>query len=175
MTHPNDPTQWHYAADGQRFGPVSTEEIAGLVRQGTLNGQSLVWSPAMAEWQPLASTSLASTLGGMSAPPPLTGGAVKNDLVWVLAFAPIIGLFLEGFASGLTGIAIDSLWFITLLLNVGLSTADEKRLVAAGHDTSQMGASWLVPVYLYKRAEVLRQPQAYFWVWCALFALILFA
>ena len=106
-------------------------------------------------------------------PPPLTGEAVDNTIIWVLAFAPIIGLFLEQFFSGLTGASEGALWFITLGLNIVLGYMDEKKLKAAGHDTSQMGAVWLVPVYLFKRAKVLKHNYAYFIVWCVLFALLL--
>ena len=32
-----------------------------------------------------------------------------------------------------------------------------KESKKAGHDTSKMGSAWIVPVYLYKRAHVLKQ------------------
>jgi len=52
---------------------------------------------------------------------------------------------------------------------------DERKLKAAGHDTKKMGGAWLVPVYLYKRARVLKHNLAYFIVWVVCFVAILVA
>ena len=68
----------------------------------------------------------------------------------------------------------SALWFVTIVINTVLATWDEKKLKAAGHDTLGMGAAWIVPVYLYKRARVLRQSNGYFVVWCVTFALFVF-
>ena len=106
--------------------------------------------------------------------PPLTGTSVKNGMVWTLAFAPAIGQLCEGFVGSIIGMQyFEKLWFITVLLNIGLSLADERVLKKAGHDTSKMGSAWIVPVYLYKRAHVLKQNLAYFITWIVVFALVL--
>ncbi|MEI8315435.1 MAG: DUF4339 domain-containing protein [Verrucomicrobiota bacterium] len=166
---------WHYATNGQRFGPVVEDEMPSLIRQRKITAESQVWNPELPEWQPITSSKFADLVRDPNAPPPLTGAAVSNTVVWVLAFAPLIGMFLEGFVSGLTGASVNSLWFITLALNIVLGIVDEKKLKAAGHDTSKMGAAWLVPVYLFKRAKILKHNYAYFIVWCVLFGIILFA
>ncbi len=62
---------------------------------------------------------------------------------------------------------------MTLALNIILSIADEKKLRKAGYDTSKMGSAWLIPVYLFRRAELLNQKNAYFWVWLIMFILSL--
>lgn len=41
-----------------------------------------------------------------------------------------------------------------VLLNIALSTWDERRLRQAGIDTSAFGPAFLVPVYLFKRARM---------------------
>lgn len=69
----------------------------------------------------------------------------------------------------------DRLGPITLLLNVGLSMQDERNLKKAGHDTEKMGGAWLVPVYMFKRAQILKQNNAYFIVWVVLFCVSLFS
>jgi hypothetical protein len=125
------------------------------------------------DWQPVLTSKSANSVRGPNAPPPLTGAATTNTIIWVLAFAPLIGIFLERFFSGMTGIPQESLWFITLVLNIILGYADEKKLKAAGHDTSSMGGAWLVPGYLFKRAKMLKHNYAYFIVWCVLFGLLL--
>ena len=69
-----------------------------------------------------------------------------------------------------------SYWYITLALNLLLSFFDEKQLQKAGHNTSRFkGWGWLVPVYLYQRAQNLQQNLAYFIVWQVFFALVLLA
>lgn len=113
------------------------------------------------------------------------GVVVDNGVVWVLAFAPLIGYLLEYIvAYAVNGnewqaeLAMQgkSYWFVTLLLNIGLSLLDEKRLDKSGCDTSKFkGMVWLVPVYLYQRARALRHSLAYFVTWVVCFVLIMFA
>lgn len=167
--------EWHYSTDGQRVGPIQETQVVALIQEGKITDQSLVWNKTLGDWQQILESRFADFVRDPNAPPPLTGMAVDNTIIWVLAFAPLLGLVLQGFLSGLTGISQGSLWFVTLLLNVATSYADEKKLKAAGHNTAKMGAAWLVPVYLFKRAQVLKQNYAYFIVWCALFGLSLFA
>jgi hypothetical protein len=95
---------------------------------------------------------------------------VNNSIVWVLAFAPIIGTFLQGFIVGLLFgdnwfYYFNKFWWITLALNLILCYWDEKKLEKQGVDTESMGSSFLVPIYLYKRASVLSQSPIYLWVW----------
>lgn len=103
---------------------------------------------------------------------------INNTVIWFLAFAPIIGSFLEGFFWGFLStytqrdISIDRFWWITIALNILLCTIDEKRLEQRGVDVDKLGSAWLVPVYLFKRAALLRQSQAYFWVWIVCFLLM---
>lgn len=164
--------EWHYALKGERLGPTSQDQMIAMIRENVLSPETVVWNREMPTWAPIATTPLAAHFPS-DQPPPLVGDAVDNTVIWVLAFAPVIGLFLEGFFGSLLGIATDSLWFITVVLNIILATADESKLKKAGHDTSKMGAAWLVPVYLYKRAGILKQTYAYFTVWCVLFGLLL--
>ena len=62
----------------------------------------------------------------------------------------------------------------TLVLNIALSIADEKHLQRAGYNTGALGQSWLIPVYLFKRSQMLEQSKSYFIVWTVLFVLSLF-
>jgi ferric-dicitrate binding protein FerR (iron transport regulator) len=45
--------QWYCAVNGQRFGPVSDQELAAWIQQGRLKPADLVWCEGMAEWQPM--------------------------------------------------------------------------------------------------------------------------
>jgi len=163
--------EWHYESKGVRLGPVSEAEILSQISSGQLEQRSFVWKKGMADWTPLESTVFSSQFG--HSPPPLTGQAVDNTFVWWLAFAPVLGVFIAGFLSGLTHKDIGQFWWVTLVLNIILSMIDENKLKKAGNDTSKMGASWIVPVYLFKRAKVLKQNNSYFIVWVVLFCLSL--
>lgn len=113
------------------------------------------------------------------------GGRVDNGVVWILAFAPLIGYLLEYIVAYAVhdnewqaelAMQASSYWFVTLLLNIGLSLLDEKRLERSGCDTSKFkGMVWLVPVYLYQRAQTLRHSLSYFIVWVICFILVLFS
>jgi uncharacterized membrane protein YhaH (DUF805 family) len=63
--------QWHYTDQGNQKGPFSVEQMAALLRAGTVRGDTLVWSAGMAGWVPLAQSGLAGPLGV----PPASPGA----------------------------------------------------------------------------------------------------
>ena len=172
-------TQWFYEDNGQKKGPVSEEAIAQLIRASSISPGTPVWKQGFADWIPIESTDLRVHLDTTS-PPPLSGDHINNTLVWVLAFAPLIGYLLEWVLAGAIHSdnqfamerAMDDskYWFITLVLNIALSFADEKYLRKAGHNTSKFkGWIWLVPVYLYQRAKATKQSLAYFSVWIICF------
>jgi hypothetical protein len=164
---------WHYEMNGTRSGPVSENDIHELIAANKLGRGSFVWRKGMSEWVKLDTTAFGARFA--NEPPPLTGAAVSNTLVWWLAFGPLVGEFIAGMLAGATDKSIDKFWWVTLVLNIALSVADEKKLKQAGHDTSQMGAAYIVPVYLFKRAKILNQSNSYFIVWVVLFCLSLLA
>ena len=42
--------QWFYALNEQRHGPVGTDEICELIKNGTIHSDSLMWKQGMTEW-----------------------------------------------------------------------------------------------------------------------------
>ena len=64
-----DMTQWYYARDGQRHGPVGGDELQRLAVAGTVRPHDLVWREGMAQWQPAQSATGFFTTAAM--PPPL--------------------------------------------------------------------------------------------------------
>ena len=60
---------WFYANNRERKGPVSEEEFRGLVTQGEIKHDTLVWNEEMANWEPYAKVQAESVAA--SAPPPL--------------------------------------------------------------------------------------------------------
>ena len=66
-------SEWHYAKDGARLGPVPSQRLKELAASGELAPTDLVWKEGLPEWRP------ASTLKGLfpdvqakpGGPPPL--------------------------------------------------------------------------------------------------------
>jgi hypothetical protein len=180
----NQAATWHLELDGERRGPLSHEEVIALIGDRKVNRDTLGWQPGFADWKPLSATLLAAEF--TQEPPPLHGKSVPNGLIWTLAFAPIIGDMIAvtafyGTANALqiriaeaAGTQAHKYWWITVVLNIGLSLWDEHKLRKAGYDTKKMGGAWLVPVYLYRRATVLKHNLGYFFVWIASFFFSLF-
>ncbi|WP_297572083.1 DUF4339 domain-containing protein [uncultured Deefgea sp.] len=175
---------WFYEEDGQRNGPISEEEIINFIKSEKISYGSAVWKKGYPDWLKIENTELRTYLE-RSSPPPLSGDHVNNTLVWVLAFAPILGMLLEYFIAGAihkneyaASVAVESgkYWFVTLVLNVVLSYSDENKLRKAGHNTDKFkGMAWLVPVYLYQRAKNLNHNLAYFITWIVSFLFTLLA
>lgn len=175
---------WFYEQGGQRKGGITEIEIANLIRSGVLSRRSSVWKNGLSDWVKVENTELRNYFNH-GEPPPLTGEHVNNSVVWVLAFAPILGFILEYVVAGMVydseysaerAVSNGKFWYITLILNIGLSYWDEKRIKAAGTNTESFsGWVWLVPVYLFQRAKALKQNLAYFIVWIVCFVIVLSA
>lgn len=174
--------QWYYEKSGKRVWGISEKEIAALINLGTLSHGTSVWKKQFKDWMKIENTELKIYLDEIS-PPPLASEHISNTIVWILAFAPFLGLLLEYFVAGVvyaenpimaeTATASSEFWYVTILLNISLSILDEKRLKNAGINTANFkGLTWLVPVYLYKRAKSLKQGLGYFVVWLTWFVLV---
>jgi uncharacterized RDD family membrane protein YckC len=66
---------WFYAEGSQQKGPVSEYDLAGLVRQGVVKPEMLIWREGLPDWQPLSQarpdlvpSSDAPVLGGVAVP-----------------------------------------------------------------------------------------------------------
>ncbi len=156
----------YYFHNEERQGPVNEKELIELIKKRILNLNSMVWRKDFSRWQPISNTSFDHYV---EEPPPLSGDVINNTVVWWLAFAPLLGLFVEYVISSLTGIDIYNLFFITIILNIYLGYLDDKLLKKAGYNTNLLGIVWFVPVYLFRRASILKQSNAYGIVWCITF------
>ncbi|MDF5946840.1 DUF4339 domain-containing protein [Pseudomonas aeruginosa] len=94
--------------EGERKGGFDQQQIIALIRSGKLTYGSMVWKKGMPGWAQIEQTELRQHLEDI-APPPLTGAGVNNKIIWLLAFAPIIGYLLESFVAGLLG-ATEAQW-----------------------------------------------------------------
>jgi GYF domain 2 len=168
---------WFYALGGQRLGPVSADELRELLATQTIDGETAIWRKGMADWQPLGKTDIGARIE--ETPPPIHPNDVNNGFVWALAVAPIAYIFVQiavidyqalhlgedvSFSSAL-------IWLIPALANATLCILDEKQLKHAGYNSGWMTlfALLLAPVYLFMRAQRLRQTPSYGYVWIASF------
>ena len=165
---------WYYFSNGERRGPVDGDTLMSLYERGVIPPNTSVWYKGMQNWVPLHQTAIFQNTS-RNTPPPVSGDAVDNTMVWILAFMPILGSIAEYIvADAFDAWGNGSLWVVTFLLNVLFSYFDDKKLRAAGYDTKKLGSYWAVPVYLFKRAKMLIQPPSYAIVWVVTFVVMLF-
>lgn len=171
---------WFYAQGGERKGPVPTGKLRELLATQAIDGETPVWRKGLADWQPLRTTEIGAQLKDI--PPPIAASHVNNGLVWALAVAPLAYLFVdvallnyksshpagdeffEAFLSPLS-------WLVPLLTNAALCLVDTEQLKRAGYSSGWLTvfALLLAPVYLFVRAQRLRQTPTYGLVWIATF------
>lgn len=96
--------QWYCVVRGQRYGPISEEDLRAWVRDGRLLASDLVWSEGMAQWAPAASIMPEMFPGGAAAgaygplaglvpvaQPGGTGGMTSNGELMSQASAALSG------------------------------------------------------------------------------------
>jgi uncharacterized RDD family membrane protein YckC len=49
-----DMTMYYYSANDQQQGPVSEDELVGLIKRGAVRGSTLIWKEGMPEWAALS-------------------------------------------------------------------------------------------------------------------------
>lgn len=164
---------WYYVLRGERYGPVSRLQFLNLYKNEKVFLSTKVWKAGMPGWAEVNQTDLIDI---SNQPPPLQGNDIDNSIVWVLAFVPILGPLIENIISGVIGEPSGSLWFVTLILNIILCITDETRLKKAGYNTKEMllWAMFLIPVYLFRRAHLLKQKNVYAVIWCITFVIMIF-
>ena len=69
---------WYYSFNGEKFGPVSLEELRRLAADGVLAPHDLVWKPGQPDWQRAAAV---PELPFAQEPPPLPAQPLLNQ-VW---------------------------------------------------------------------------------------------
>jgi len=170
MTH-SSPFQWnwYYVSGGDKIGPVDEPALRHLLDTGVISRHTLVWRDGLPSWTPVGETDLLADPAALSLP--VT--SVNNTWVWILAFTPVLGVFLQALLAEAFQMPHTRFRMLLIMLSLAISYADERLLIKAGHDTEKFGGlAWLIPVYLYKRAESLQQSKSYFVVWVICFVLI---
>src|SRR6476469_8836697 len=79
--------QWYMAIGGHQVGPVSQDDVVTNLRNGTIDGNTLVFTAGMKNWTPLKDVpQLASFLGGgagsrpTAPPPPIVPGRRAHEI-----------------------------------------------------------------------------------------------
>jgi hypothetical protein len=65
--------EWHYTKNGQRFGPVSGQQLKELAAKGGIGPDDLVWKEGMPQWVPASKIKglLPSSAPNATEPPPV--------------------------------------------------------------------------------------------------------
>jgi hypothetical protein len=66
---------WYYAENGEQKGPITDEELQGLVRSGKISDPTLVWHEGMTNWQPYGTVRPGASTGALGMAP-LAGGVI---------------------------------------------------------------------------------------------------
>jgi len=142
--------QWYYTRQGQRFGPLSTEQMRQLAQAGQLQQTDLVWTEGITEWTP------AGRVPQLFAAAPAAGGAAGAPAVPAAGLPDSGpgggGLFAAldlGFTRFVTTAIVRWLWILFLILAplgylVAVVIALVTRGVGAGVVTILVGAAALI-------------------------------
>jgi uncharacterized protein (TIGR00266 family) len=78
--------QWFMAIGGHQVGPVSQDDVVTNLRNGTIDGNTLIFGPGLTNWTPLKavaqfSTFLSGAPGALpAAPPPIVPGRRAHEI-----------------------------------------------------------------------------------------------
>ncbi len=172
-TNQAEEMQWYYVSNGQQVGPIPESELLRLYYCGGISVHTKVWKSGMGDWVEFKDVNFLS----MNSPPPLVGDDINNTLVWILAFMPILGTVLEYIIVGALGIYTTSIWVITVAFNIMLCMSDEMMLRKAGYSNVNriVWTVFIIPIYLFSRAKLLKQHNTYAIVWCITFLVLIFS
>ena len=86
---------WFYILRGQRLGPIAEDDLIAMHQSGTIDDDTLVWTPNAGQgqmgWRPYSEAGLnaVATSEGPVGPPPAPLSQISNKYVWLIVFAPI--------------------------------------------------------------------------------------
>lgn len=164
-------TYWYYLSDNDRKGPVTEQQVADLVANGTIIRGTMVWKEGLDKWIKIEDTSLNHIVQRVM--PAAPGNSVSDKWIWALATIP---LFVNYILAGcFPTFSIPVVSFITMTLNVTFALFDVIDLKKNGIDAGNW--VWLglilVPIYLFVRSSKTTKNYAPGIIWCILFLLSL--
>jgi len=63
---------YYYAKDKKPIGPLNIDEIESLIKENTINTDTLLWSSGMEHWQKARKLEEIESLFNLLTPPPLS-------------------------------------------------------------------------------------------------------
>ena len=189
---------WYYSQSGKRLGPIASSDLQKLLINGELTPNTMIWRAGMGGWVRAHDSEIMSTVSA-DTPPPLVATDVDNGFAWALAIAPVWATaFLYAFAGFYVGSMqtdvssklspflhplleaasaqamrefAERFWFFVVIVNILMAWLDSRVLRAAGWKSKSIETlgTILVPIYLYKRDQLLGAGMARFWVWIGSF------
>jgi hypothetical protein len=184
MNDSGNPQPWWYNAEGKQLGPVSGDELIGLIKSRGITAQTGVWQEGQDTWKPASQTALAQLIEahGPALPPPMPKGPppvpvepsaiekVWHDIqgrdrfAWSVLLVLTVSIAIE-YLTGWTLISIG----LAIVGNITCLVMDARRLKQLG--LPHPGELWcfIVPVYLWKRGGLLKDMRLYLAAWVLLF------
>jgi hypothetical protein len=172
-------TQWYYKKRDARIGPVAEGEMIKLFHSREIGRSTLVGrqqnDQSPTEWRLFWASGI---LGPEElTPPPLRPSLAADRYAWLIAILPFIlstgDLIRKALVKGATyepAIILASLFCYGLL-----AWLDQNKLLQLGYagaeDRLSVWRALLVPVYLWKRANIVQQGKWQVWVWVAMVTL----
>ena len=81
-------TSWHYIIDGIRFGPVGQRELEGLITQGIVKAQTLIWREGLDGWEEAKHHFGFANQSSVPPPAPTLGGPPQMSTLRSVGSAP---------------------------------------------------------------------------------------
>ena len=178
------PEEWYLALkNGGRMGPLSRDE-AILHVEGP---ETMVWHSGMPGWQRAGHSELAPYITIVEP----AYGPFNNNIVWVAAVIPLVGIMLSKFLlESLIGpeeLALlqqgvfprEYIWviFVPLLIQTALGALDLLKLSHAGYRVMNLAIAMVLvfPLYLFLRARMLKTNYNYLIVYLICTAIAMFS
>lgn len=170
LTMTEEDLKWYYVRNGEQVGPVNIQEIQCLVEDKKIGPETKVWD-GEGDWKTAKNTDLSRFFKNPESniPPPLIGADIDNKFVWAIVAIPIIGSIIQLIPEILKLITVIQLALFYFVANTTCCILDMKKLKAAGQKAPISWMVLIIPVYLWKRADLLNHKKHYFWAWIAVF------
>lgn len=149
---------WYYSCDGERQGPISTEEIVHMYEQGFMQDTSAVWKEGFDDWKRLDQTEIDLSNTKKMVPPPVKVEDMNNKAIILLLFVPILSTLIQFLIAGIFYIDVSKLWWIAYGLNTLCCSIDYYQIKKAGYNPNKLMVAFLllIPLYIYKRMELVK-------------------
>lgn len=146
---------------GARLGPMTKAEFDHNVSIGRIKVDTPTWADA-GDWRPASSFSgyAPPSTSSSQTPPP---APIDQRIAWAIVAVPVIGSIVQLFVD-------SSLVYLYLVGNAILCIYDARFLKGAGYDAPDGWSLYVVPVYLWKRAALLKQKPFLVVAWLTAFA-----